>query len=282
MTHKTLPSIQALEAPIGAEFSPTESACNKWAPVQAANSDDKNTINIYDQIGLSWDGTGMTSKIVNSVLRRADGEDVIVNINSPGGDFFEGVAIYNMLREYKGTVDIKIIGLAASAASVIAMAADDLQIAKSGFMMIHNSWGLVVGNQNDMRAAAETFAVFDEAMSGVYSDRSGKSVKEVSKLMDADTWMSGQTAVDDGFADSFLSSDEVVEGENKALFAKSKVDRILAENGMPRSARRDFYSKMHSTQNAADLTMQNAGSVDTATMAGLSNLLADMKRKHQQ
>ncbi len=170
MTQRTLPTVQALNAPHGTWEAPT-SAYDRWLPVKAASSDDKNTINIYDQIGESFDGSGMTAKIVNSVLRKADGETITVNVNSPGGDFFEGVTIYNMLREYDGTVNVNVIGLAASAASIIAMAADELKIAKSGFLMIHNSWGLVIGNQHDMREAADTFSVFDESMANVYADR---------------------------------------------------------------------------------------------------------------
>ena len=139
MTRKTLPSVQAFDAPRGAEFDAPSSALDQWQPVKAASDTDANTINIYDQIGETWDGTGMTARLVNSVLRRAKGDDVQVNVNSPGGDFFEGVTIYNMLREYDGTVNINVIGLAASAASIIAMAADDLKIAKSGFLMMIQS-----------------------------------------------------------------------------------------------------------------------------------------------
>ena len=276
MTIKTLPSIQAFDAPKGAEWDAPSSAFDKWNPVKAANSDDKNTINILDQIGESFDGSGMTSKIVNGVLRRADGEDITVNINSPGGDFFEGVTIYNQLREYDGRVNVKVLGVAASAASIIAMAADDLKIAKAGFLMIHNSWGLVIGNQNDMREAAETFSVFDSAMANVYADRSGNSVKQVAKLMDKDTWMNGETAVDDGFADGFLASDEVVEDKKKAQSSKHRLNTALAKMGMPRSERREIFKDLTSTQNAAE-AKPSAGKPDPALMQNLSELLAEIK-----
>ena len=279
MTHRTLPSVQALDAPRGGTWEAPSSAYDKWAPVKAASDDDKNTINIYDQIGESFDGSGMTAKIVNSVLRKAKGEDIKVNINSPGGDFFEGVTIYNMLREHEGAVSVNVIGLAASAASIIAMAADDLNIAKSGFLMIHNSWGLVIGNQHDMNAAAETFAVFDESMANVYADRSGKSLSDIAAMMDKDTWMSGETAVEDGFADGFLASDEVVEDKKKASSAKHKLDVLLAKQGVPRSERRAMFSELNGTQNAADAT-HNAGSPghDEKISNALSQFLAEIRK----
>ena len=277
MTRKVLPSIQALEAPSGATWEAPSGAFQRWEPVKAALSDEPNTININDQIGESFDGTGVTARLVGSILRKAKGEDVVVNINSPGGDFFEGVTIYNMLREHDGAVNVNVLGLAASAASIIAMAADDLKIAKSAFLMIHNSWGLVMGNQNDMRQASETFAVFDKSMAGVYSDRTGIPTAKIAALMDADTWMDGETAVADGFADGFLASDDVIEDEEQAANAKHKIDVILAKQGVSRSERRKMLSEIASTQNAAGTATQDAG--DSGLIEALSQFVADTNKE---
>jgi len=270
MTHRKLPRVKAFDAPRHGSYEAPSSAYENWHPVKAAN-DDANTLNIYDQIGESWDGTGVTARLVNSVLRKADGDDVVVNINSPGGDFFEGVTIYNMLREYEGIVNINVIGLAASAASVIAMAADELRVAKAGFLMIHNSWGLVIGNQHDMRDAADTFAVFDKAMAGVYSARSKIAEDEIATLMASDFWMTGEEAVEKGFADAFISADEIVEDEEKAASAKHRIDKALAKQGVPRSERRALYQEMTDTQNAAGSTTQNASDF-TGVMKALNDL----------
>lgn len=274
MTIRTLPSVKAFDAPRKGSYEAPSSAFENWHPVKAAKESD-NTINIYDQIGESWDGTGMTARLVNSVLRRADGGDIQVNINSPGGDFFEGVTIYNMLREYEGSVAINVVGLAASAASVIAMAADDLRIAKSGFLMIHNSWGVVIGNQNDLREAADVFSVFDKAMSGVYASRSGMDESEISSLMDGDFWMTGEDAVEKGFADGLLKSDEVVEDKDKAANAKHRIDKALAKQGVPRSERRALYKELDGTQNATKTT-QNAGDL-TGVISALNELKDTVK-----
>jgi len=276
MTLRKLPAVQALEAPKGSTWEAPSSAFHHWAPVKSAASDDANTININDSIGENYDGTGITSRLVGSILRKSAGKDVVVNVNSPGGDFFEGVTIYNMLREHDGAITVNVLGLAASAASIIAMAADELKIAKSAFMMIHNSWGLVMGNQNDMRQAAETFAVFDKSMANVYADRSGMPAEGIAKLMDADTWMDGETAVEDGFADGFLASDEVVEDKEQATSAKRKVDVMFAKQGVPRSERRKMFGELAGTQDAAGTNTQNA--VDNPELVkALSDLLAEIK-----
>ena len=274
MTHKRLKSIQALEAPKGTEWDAPSSVYSVWQPVKAAASDDKNTINILDRIGETFDGSGMTAKLVNSILRSAKGEDITVNVNSPGGDFFEGTTIYNLLREYEGAVNIKVLGVAASAASIIAMAADELKIAKSASIMIHNAWGLVIGNQHDLRQAADTFSVFDESMGAVYADRTGLPMSEIAALMDDETFLSGEKAVNLGFADAFLDSDQVVKDDERSASAKHKIDIILAKNGMPRSERRAIYQELSGTQNAADTT-HNAGSDELAK--ALSSHLADVK-----
>lgn len=263
--NKKLPSVKAFDAPSKGSYEAPSNAYEYWQPVKAANDKGDSVINIYDQIGESWDGSGMTAKIVNSVLRRSDGKAVTVNVNSPGGDFFEGVTIYNMLREYEGEVKVNVVGLAASAASVIAMAADELRIAESGFLMIHNSWGLVIGNQNDMREAADMFAKFDKAMAGVYASRSGIEQDEISDLMAKDFWMTGADAVEKGFADALLTSDEVTKDKEKSASAKYRIDKALAKQGVPRSERRALYKELTGTQNAADETTQNAGILTALT-----------------
>lgn len=275
MTHRKLPSIKAFDAPKGGVFEAPANAFTHWQPVKAASTDE-NTINVYDQIGENWDGTGLTARLVNSVLRKSQGEKVTVNVNSPGGDFFEGVTIYNMLREYEGEVEVRVIGLAASAASVIAMAADELKIAKAGFLMIHNSWGMVIGNQNDMREASEMFATFDSAMANLYSNRSGIDVKTIAEYMNGEFWMTGEEAVENGFADSFIKSDEITEDEEKVNSVKHRIDIALARQGVPRSERRAMFKEFTGTQNAADNATQNAGELDSL-MEAVTNLQVAMK-----
>lgn len=225
---------------------------SRWQPdVKAVNAnDDDTTINIYDVIGYDyWTGEGMTSKIVNSVLRKNKGKAITVNINSPGGDFFEGVAIYNLLKEHDGDVNVRIIGIAASAASVIAMAGDTIKIAESGFLMIHNAWSICLGNANEMRDSADVLDQFDESMRGVYSKQTGISTDEIKSMMDGETWISGADCLEKGFATALLDSDNIdVDESPKSKYNSSlkEVEDALAKAGKTRSERRGILSGLTS------------------------------------
>lgn len=241
---ESMPQARQDRPSLHVEFEITQQARSHWNPglralaPQAAAVD--NTISMYDVIGMDpWTGQGVTAARVAAALRTIGADkDVVVNLNSPGGDLFEGLAIYNLLREHKGEVTVKVLGLAASAASVIAMAGDTVQISRSGFLMIHNTWVVVMGNQNDLRAVADMLEPFDNAMADIYSARSGMDMKAVAKMMDAETWINGSAAVDQGFADSLLPSDQVKEDKTKAERASNKLDVALARAGIPRGERR--------------------------------------------
>ncbi len=137
MSLRKLPEIKAERRLGPAQFDMRPDALERWEPeVRAAESGD-NAISIYDPIGENWEGTGVTAKRISAALRSIGQKDVVVNVNSPGGDFFEGVAIYNLLREHQAKVTVNVMGLAASAASVIAMAGDEVLMGDGSFLMIH-------------------------------------------------------------------------------------------------------------------------------------------------
>jgi len=211
-------------------------------PVAAAD----NTISVYDPIGFDpWTGDGVTANRIAAALRViGEDRDVIVNVNSPGGDMFEGLAIYNLLRQHKGTVTVKVLGLAASAASIIAMAGDQIQIARAGFLMIHDCWLMAMGNRNDFREIADMLEPFDRAMADIYATRTGESIDNMLKLMDAETWIAGTAAVEQGFADELLPADQVGEqARSDERIAAFLLDLALAKTGLPRSERRAMLTK---------------------------------------
>ncbi|RYD30290.1 MAG: Clp protease ClpP, partial [Sphingomonadales bacterium] len=174
MTIRDLPAAKVSARPgLRSELAPT--ALDRWnADVRAAAKDDaENTISVLDPIGADWFGEGVTAKRVAAALRSIGNKDVVVTINSPGGDYFEGLAIYNLLREHPAKVTARIVGIAASAASVIAMAADEVQIARAGFLMIHNTWVVAAGDRHAMRDVADWLEPFDLAAVDIYAARSG-------------------------------------------------------------------------------------------------------------
>ncbi|MEQ7113674.1 head maturation protease, ClpP-related [Klebsiella pneumoniae] len=214
------------------------SALDRWdGGIKAATTDD-NTISVFDVIGQDYWGEGITAKRIAGALRAMNGADVTVNINSPGGDMFEGLAIYNLLREYEGHVTVKVLGIAASAASIIAMAGDDIQIGRGAFLMIHNCWLYAMGNRHDFAELAQSLEPFDTAMADIYAARSGLDIAAVQKLMDAESYIGGSDAVAKGLADSLLSADAVSDGDESPAAALRKLDALMAKTNTPRSERR--------------------------------------------
>lgn len=237
-------------------------AFDRWNPAIKASDENDNTIGIYDPIGYDyWDDSGVTAKRISAALRSLDGADVVVNINSPGGDVFEGLAIYNLLREYKGHVTVRVLGVAASAASFIAMAADEIQIARAGFFMIHNAWTGLWGNRNDLRETADFLEQIDDTIADIYHVRSGLSMDELKADMDKERWINGRDAIDSGFADAFLPSDVVVEDTKnftKEKVAAHKADILLAKAGMSRSSRRELIQDLKGTSGATNQATPSA------------------------
>lgn len=275
MSLRNLPEIKAFDGLSSLTFEPDESAMARWQPgVQAATEGDDNVISIYEIIGEDfWTGEGFTSKRMAGALRKIGARPVTVNLNSPGGDFFEGIAIYNLLREHPAEVTVKIMGLAASAASVIAMAGDDVQISEVGFVMVHNAWAITIGNRHDMRAAAETLEPFDDAMAGLYASRAGVEKSAAEAWMDAETWFNGPQSVEAGLADSLLPSSQVttVDRENaKSLNAARRVEAALAKQGLPRNERRSLIGDI------AGLRAVAAGRSSAVASDELSAPLADL------
>lgn len=256
---------------------------DKWsedaAGVRAVAIGD-NIITMFDVIGEDfWSGGGITAKKVAAQLRAIGDREVEVQINSPGGDMFEGIAIYNVLREHPQAITVKVMGMAASAASIIAMAGDTIQIGAASFIMIHNCWVLAMGNRHDMRETADFLEPFDEAMAQVYVARSGQDAKAVAKWMDDETFMSGSTAIERGFADDLLSAD-AMKVDDKAKARDREINDLramelqLVSAGATRSEARARINKIKGTPGAAlDDATPGAG----ADWSGLSDLLATLQ-----
>jgi ATP-dependent protease ClpP protease subunit len=248
MTIKTLPAAPAGRPCANASSDLLPMALERWNPDIRAATEEENTISMFDAIGYDyWTGDGVTAKRVSALLRSFNGAAVTVNINSPGGDMFEGLAIYNILREYKGKVTVKILGIAASAASVIAMAGDEIRMGLGAFLMIHNCWVGIAANRLGLREMADNLEPFDKAMADIYAARTGDNVDAMQKLMDAESWIGGTDAVEQGFADGLLDSAEAKDGAKASTpqqIAARRLDVILAKQGMPRAERRAMIQEL--------------------------------------
>jgi len=278
MTVKSLPA-----APEGRPFARENrdlpsSAMERWnGGIKAAKSDD-NSISVFDVIGADWYGDGVTASRIAAALRSIGGADVTVNINSPGGDMFEGLAIYNLLREYEGKVTVKVLGLAASAASIIAMAGDEVQIGRGAFLMIHNCWVYAMGNRHDLQQIAADMVPFDKAMNDIYGARTGLDAATIDAMMDAETYIGGSDAVEKGFADRLLAADEIADGDDSPAAALRKLDATLAKTDMPRSERRKLLKALTGGKPGAAATPEGmpgaTDEINPENIAQLKNALA--------
>jgi ATP-dependent Clp protease protease subunit len=258
---------------------------DKWgdeaAGIRAVATGD-NIITMFDLIGEDfWTGAGITAKKVSAQLRAIGDRPVTVQINSPGGDMFEGIAIYNVLREHPQDITVQVMGMAASAASIVAMAGDTVEIGAASFFMIHDCWVLAIGNRHDMAETAAWLEPFDAAMRDVYAARTGLKADEISKMMDAETWLSGSAAVEKGFADAMLSADKVTQ-DDKTKAEDRRVNEVramelqLMASGLSRSQARERINKIKGTPGA----VPEAGTTDSADaelVGPLSSLLQTIR-----
>lgn len=199
---------------------PADSLANWNAAIAPRAASDNNVISILTPIGEGLFTEGFTANRMSAALRSIGTDNrVRVQINSPGGRIDEGTAIYNMLRQHKGEVDVEILGLAGSIASVIAMAGDSIKIAKAGFVFIHNGQAAARGNRHVMAAAIADLREFDNMMAQVYADRTGQTTREVERLMDGKldgTLMGSTVAIEKGFADALLPADAVTVSDKRS------------------------------------------------------------------
>ena len=172
----------------------------KWFEI--VNKADKAEIWIYEQIGEDfWTGGGVTAKNFQKELAGIKASQIDLHINSPGGEVFDGITIYNLIKQHPANVTAHIDGLAASIASVIALAGDTVIMAENALFMIHNPWGFAMGDASEMRKTADLLDKIGGSLVTAYSSKSGKSDDEISALMDSETWMTAQEAKDAGFID---------------------------------------------------------------------------------
>ena len=209
-----------------------------WNWVRDADTGER-TLVLNGQIAEdSWFGDEVTPGIFRDELMKGEG-NITVWINSPGGDVFAAAQIYNMLMDYKGDVTVRIDGLAASAASVIAMAGTTVEMSPVGMLMIHNPSTAVIGNTKEMQAAIQMLDEVKESILNAYELKTGQPRQQLSDLMDAESWMNAKKAVELGFADKILFANEdeekQSEGVEAMLFSQravtnSLIDKIKAQS----------------------------------------------------
>lgn len=173
-----------------------------WYSIKAL-ADNETEVVIYDEIGY-W---GVTAKQFISEFKKIPaGNTVLLRVNSPGGDVFDGLAIYNVIARHPGAVKATIDGLAASMASVIVMAANEITMPDNAYMMIHNPWGISIGDAEEMIKTADLLGKLAGTLADTYAKRSGQDAEKIAELMNEETWLTAAEAKELGLADNVIDA----------------------------------------------------------------------------
>lgn len=192
--------------------------------ITAAKADDPTRVYVYGLIG-GWD---MDAEQFVRDIHALDVDAFDLHVNSPGGFVWDAVSMFEAVRGHRATVTARIDGLAASAASFLALAADDVEIAAAGRMMIHDAQGIAIGSPADMQEARDLLDAVSNDIAGIYADRAGGTVKGWRTAMTATTWYSAQQAVDAGLAGRVARTDPAPDNRTRLITARV---RALATQG---------------------------------------------------
>lgn len=199
-------------------------------PIEIRNkSKDTAEILIYGAIGASFWEDSITAKQFSDELKKLDAsvKNVDLRINSPGGDVFEGYAIANRIKQHSSKFTIYIDGLAASIASIIAIAGDEVVIGEGAQMMIHSAWTVAMGNARDLEKVIDRLGEIDEQLISLYVKKTGKSRAEIRDMVEKETWLNADEAVEMGFADRKFEADIAI--------AASVLDKATWINRVPKN-----------------------------------------------
>ncbi len=195
----------------------------------------------------SWFDDDVTPAAFKEELSSGGG-DIVVWINSPGGDCIAAAQIYNMLMDYKGNVTVKIDGLAASAASVIAMAGAEVLMSPTSLMMIHNPFTIAIGDSGEMQKAVGMLNEVKESIINAYEIKTGLPRDKLSQLMDAETWLNANKAVELKFADGIMFKPNEQAIENSFIFSRRAVTNSLLDklkNEKPKQSTGPLYERLN-------------------------------------
>lgn len=214
-----------------AKTQSVHAAAKSWFTIRAEAASEQADVLIYDYIG--WGG--VTAADFAKELKALTAKTITVRINTPGGDVFDGLAIYNSLKAHGAAIHVKVDGLAASIGSIIAMAGDTVTMGGSAFLMVHNPWALAIGNADDMREMAATLDKIGDSLAGIYATRKGVSAEQARQWMADETWFTAEEAQAAGLADTVQGTDDD-SASNRSRFDLSgyaKVPTALAEAPAP-------------------------------------------------
>lgn len=275
MSLRSLPELQAFDALAGLQHEPDASAFDETIRAADAASD---TISLYGTIGRDpYTGEDNSERRISAALRAIGKKDVTVNLNSPGGSYYSGLAIYNMLRAHDAKVTVNVLGMAGSAASVIAMAGDEIAMGEGAHIMVHCASALVMGNRYDMEPITAALAEVDDAMAGLYAARAGVNKQTAASWMNKDRGQGKRFYADEaikiGLADKKLPRTAIKAEDPMQMPVERRAERAFRASGMSASDAKSMVAELKSgARDAADMTARDAGFDPAVVMRLLETL----------
>lgn len=249
---------------------------NSWFSIKA-QSNNNAVIKLYDEIG----GWGVTARsFAQELANLGDIKNIELRIDSPGGDVFEGITIYNLLKGLDAYVTVYIDGLAASMGSVIAMAGDKIIMPSTAFMMIHKPWGGQVGDADDLRAYADLLDKVETTLSETYTKKTGLGAEEIAALLKEETWFSGAEAVEAGFADELSNQSQTTHYANSKRMENYNMPDKLKALMKPKASTTQQPTVPNAVATEADI-LARVQAAEVTRRAGISNIFANFGGKHK-
>lgn len=235
-----------------------------WYKINNSASEDSAEVLIYDVIGWPFNDAGELVRTIKDL----GGKDITVRINSPGGDVFDGLALFNAIDMYSGRVITRIEGLAASMASIVAIGGDEVQSHANAMMMIHEPWTYMAGNQHDMREVADILEKISGNMLDIYYGKAGNGKRELKQMMREETWLTAKEAKENRLIDTIIEKPAVKASFDLSMFAKTPDDlavkaegRELTEREIERALRDAGASRSFAKSYIAGKPLRDAGEI---------------------
>tara|TARA_R100000951_G_C2648050_1_gene183309 strand:+ start:1200 stop:2216 length:1017 start_codon:yes stop_codon:yes gene_type:complete len=243
-----------------------------WYSINAKQTDGFVDVYLYDEVG----SYGVSAKDFVNDIKLLKGKDIYLHVNCVGGEVFDGMAIYNTLKKYKGKVIAYIEGIAASMGSIIPLAADEIIMSENSLYMIHNAWGGAMGEASDMRKTAALLDKLSSEIANIYSKKTGYPVSEIKDMMDEETWFNSEEALQYGFIDRVSDAVMVAAKYDISNFKNKTQKQIVNQlNNNKKSKKMTEDLKSWFSAKVEEIVTAVKGNVDATEVSEVNVILSD-------
>tara|TARA_R110001632_G_scaffold34446_2_gene87706 strand:- start:290 stop:1282 length:993 start_codon:yes stop_codon:yes gene_type:complete len=243
-----------------------------WYSINAKQTDKFVDVYLYDEVG----SYGISAKDFVNDIKLLKGKDIYLHVNCVGGEVFDGMAIYNTLKKYKGKVIAYVEGIAASMGSIIPLAADEIIMSENSLYMIHNAWGGAMGEASDMRKTAALLDKLSSEIANIYTKKTGLPLSQIEEMMNEETWFSSEEALEYGFIDKVSDAVMVAAKYDMTKFKNKTQKEIVNQlNNNQKSKKMTEELKSWFNTKVEEIVAAVKGEVDTIEVSEVNVILSD-------